>query len=245
MTNNITTKESSIKSKLVCSEDGKHTFAITKNFPDREGNKALVIQLYPTLTASDIDTTDITMLHMINHLDDLQLKEVTFVNLFSKVCKVRPSVKDMEIDEENLAQIKNIMLQSDFSEYVTIVAWGSSMEKNQIANEMKRRFIKMYREIVPKGILWQLTADDIYLKNESAVHVLYMGIRHKNSHWKLEKYHVPSTLQQEAQAKTQKSKAKKPSTSPALPNTKEKEAEQISADERANSILEESHIKLV
>ena len=85
------------------------------------------------------------------------------------------------------------------------------MEKNIIATEMKRRIIKMYKEAVPNGILWQLTADDIYLKNDSAVHVLYMGIRHKNSKWKLEKFTIPQELLQEGQDKKPKGKSKKDS----------------------------------
>jgi len=202
---------STISSTIVCSEDGKHTYMVRKQFPERNGNKALVIQLYPTLTETDVDTTDTTMLHFLNHLDDLQLKEVTFVNLFSKVCKARPSTKDLSVDEENLAQIQKLMQEKDFADCKVIVAWGTSMEKNIIATEMKRRIIKMYKEAVPNGVLWQLTADDIYLKNDSAVHVLYMGIRHKNSKWKLEKFTIPQELLQEGQDKKSKGRPKKDS----------------------------------
>ena len=85
------------------------------------------------------------------------------------------------------------------------------MEKNIIATEMKRRIIKMYKEAVPNGVFWQLTADDIYLKNDSAVHVLYMGIRHKNSKWKLEKFTIPQELLQEGQDKKHKGRPKKDS----------------------------------
>lgn len=203
---------STISSTILCSEDGKHTYMVRKQFPERSGNKAMVIQLYPTLTEDDVDTTDTTMLHFLNHLDDLQLKEVTFVNLFSKVCKARPSTKDLAIDEENLAQIKTLMQEKDFADCKVIVAWGTSMEKNVIATEMKRRIIKMYKEAVPNGVLWQLTADDIYLKNDSAVHVLYMGIRHKNSKWKLEKFTVPPELLREEPNKKGKGKPKKDTT---------------------------------
>ena len=204
--------KSTISSTILCSEDGKHTYMVRKQFPERTGNRALVIQLYPTLTEADIDTTDTTMLHFLNHLDDLQLKEVTFVNLFSKVCKARPSTRDLAIDEDNLAQIKLLMQEKDFADCKVIVAWGASMEKNIIATEMKRRIIKMYKEAVPNGVLWQLTADDIYLKNDSAVHVLFMGIRHKNSKWKLEKFNVPQELLREEQDKKAKGKQKKDTT---------------------------------
>lgn len=198
-----------IQSSMLCSEDGKHTYMVRKQFPEREGNKAMVIQLYPTLTAEDINTTDTTMLHFLNHLDDLQLKEVTFVNLFSKVCRARPSTKALAVDEDNLEQIKKLMQEKDFADCKVIVAWGSSMEKNTIATEMKRRIIQLYREAVPDGMLWQLTADDIYMKNESAVHALFMGIRHKNSKWKLEKFHVPEALVQTEPPKRGRGKQKK------------------------------------
>lgn len=198
-----------VRSSMLCSEDGRHTYMVRKQFPEREGNKAMVIQLYPTLTAEDINTTDTTMLHFLNHLADLQLKEVTFVNLFSKVCKARPSTKALAVDEDNLEQIKKLMQEKDFADCKVIVAWGSSMEKNTIATEMKRRIIQMYKEIVPDGILWQLTADDIYMKNESAVHALFMGIRHKNSVWKLEKFQIPEALMQTEPPKRGKGRPKK------------------------------------
>ena len=198
-----------VRSSMLCSEDGRHTYMVRKQFPERTGNKAMVIQLYPTLTAEDINTTDTTMLHFLNHLDDLQLKEVTFVNLFSKVCRARPSTKALAVDEDNLEQIKKLMQEKDFADCKVIVAWGSSMEKNVIATEMKRRIIQFYREAVPDGTLWQLTADDIYMKNESAVHALFMGIRHKNSKWKLEKFHVPEALVQTEPPKRGRGKQKK------------------------------------
>jgi len=197
MSNNIQTTASTMQSTIIASEDGNNTYLVKRTFPERTGNKALFIQLYPTLTAKDIDTMDNTMLHLMNHLDDLNLKEIAFANLFSKVCKARPSVTNLGIDEENLNQIKQFMQQEDFKDYYIVFAWGSSMKDNEIANEMKRRIIKMYWDIVPKGVLWQLTADDIYLMNDSATHVLYMGIRHKRSKWKLEPYLVPLELQPE------------------------------------------------
>ena len=67
----------------------------------------------------------------------------------------------------------------------------------------------MYKEAVPDGILWQLTADDIYMKNESAVHALFMGIRHKNSVWKLEKFQIPEALMQTEPPKRGKGRPKK------------------------------------
>lgn len=179
---------STVETSMICSEDGANTYVVRKNFKGREGNKAMIVQLYPTLIERDIDAADNTMLHLLNHLNDLNLKEVVFVNLFSKVCKMRPSVKQLEMDYENLNQIKQIMLEPDFKDWKVIIAWGSSMSSNVIAGEMKRNIIQMYREIVPDGVLWQLTADDIYMINEQAVHVLYMGIRHKASVWKLEKF---------------------------------------------------------
>lgn len=206
---NMKTVTSKIESSMICSEDGLNTYVVRKKFTDRTGNKALIVQLYPTLTEKDIDTVDTTMLHFLNHLDDLNLKEVAFVNLFSKVCRVRPSVKELSVDTANLAQIKKIMLEDDFADWKVIIAWGSSMEKNVIAGQMKREIIKLYREVVPDGVLWQLTADDIYMKNEAAVHALYMGIRHKNSHWNLEKYQIPVELTREEQSKNSKSNKSK------------------------------------
>lgn len=205
MTQVLKTVKSTIASSMVCSEDGLNTYVVRKKFTERTGNKALIVQLYPTLTEKDIDTVDTTMLHLLNHLDDLDLKEVAFVNLFSKVCRVRPSVKELAVDTTNLEQIEKIMREDDFADWKVIVAWGSSMEQNVIATQMKREIIKLYREIVPTGVLWQLTADDIYMKNESAVHALYMGIRHKNSRWKLEKYQIPEVLIREEQPKNNKS----------------------------------------
>lgn len=199
-----------VETSMICSEDGANTYVVRKNFKGREGNKALIIQLYPTLTENDIDAADNTMLHLLNHLNDLNLKEVVFANLFSKVCKSRPSIKQLEVDYENLNQLKQIMLEPDFKDWKVIIAWGSSMSSNVIAGEMKRSIIQMYKEIVPDGVLWQLTADDIYMKNEKAVHVLYMGIRHKTSVWKLEKFQDAEYLKPIAKPDKGEKKGKKP-----------------------------------
>ncbi len=41
------------------------------------------------------------------------------------------------------------------------------------------------------GKIYQITVDDLDSKNNIAVHVLFLGIRHSNSKWYYEEFKIP------------------------------------------------------
>ena len=114
-----TTKVSStVETEITTSTDGKNTYEIKKTFKNREGDKAIVILLYPTKNADNIAADDNTTQHIVSHINDLNLSELRIINLFSKVVTGgKMSYKRLQPDDDNLAYIESIMSKKDFKEY--------------------------------------------------------------------------------------------------------------------------------
>ncbi len=93
---------SNIKTTLVTSDDGVYTYSITKTLEDVEGDKAIIVLLYPTRTKENINGNDTTVSHLIAHMRDMNLSEITIINLFSKVVKSKLSAKGLTVDESNM-----------------------------------------------------------------------------------------------------------------------------------------------
>ena len=90
---NSITVESVLKTKLSASADGTHTYSITKSLETAVGDSAIVVLLYPTMTGEKINCCDTTITHLVSHMQDMGLKEITIINLFSKVIKAKLSTK--------------------------------------------------------------------------------------------------------------------------------------------------------
>lgn len=95
------TTVSTIKTELVSSDDGEHTYSVTKTLEGVQGDKAVMVLMYPTRNAENIHSDDTTFLHIISHMQDMGLSEITIINLFSKVVKTKLSAKGLEVDEDN------------------------------------------------------------------------------------------------------------------------------------------------
>ena len=85
------TTVSTIKTELVSSDDGENTYAVTKTLEGVQGDKAVMVLMYPTRNAENIHSDDTTLLHIISHMQDMGLSEITIINLFSKVVKTKLS----------------------------------------------------------------------------------------------------------------------------------------------------------
>lgn len=178
------TTTSAIKTTLVSSEDGTHTYSITKTLDGAEGGKAIIVLLYPTRTAENFTSDDTTLNHLVSHMRDMSLRELTIINLFSKVVKAKLSAKGLAIDEDNLTYIENeIMSAKDFKDTKFIVAWGSSMETCKACQDMKANLVKLFRKHSPKGMIYQLATPS--MPNECCPHPLWFGIRCKFEKWYL------------------------------------------------------------
>ena len=65
----------------VGTDDGKSTYEIRRKWGE-EGKKALVIELYPTISVENCGMLDVSTMHLINHVNDFEWKEMRIVNLY-------------------------------------------------------------------------------------------------------------------------------------------------------------------
>lgn len=197
---------SNIQTTLVSSDDGEHTYSITKSLDTNEGGKGVIVLMYPTRTAENINGEDTTISHLIAHMKDLNLKEITIINLFSKVVKSKLSAKGLSVDEDNMKYIKdNIMNKDDFKDKKFILAYGNSMQSCKACNDSKELIINLFKKYNPKGKIYQLAAKS--MQNENCPHPLWLGIRCKFQEWYLKEY-VCSSDNAKAETK-EKNTAKK------------------------------------
>ena len=86
---NMVTERFQMEVTAVGSDDGTHTYEIQRKWREK-GKNSLVVELYPTLTASRCGSMDVSTMHLINHVQELGWGEVRIVNLYSKVFSEKP-----------------------------------------------------------------------------------------------------------------------------------------------------------
>ena len=177
-----------VETILQTSEDGTHTYSVTKLTEGEMKRHLIVVMLYPTRTEENMLADDDTMCHILTHLKELDFDAVTVLNLFSKVVNgCRLSVRGLEVDRENLDYICERYIKNEvFRESIWVVAWGSAHSTSKVINESKIEFLTSWTEQFPKGKMYQLTAKGIDTKAGQMTHPLYLGIRSKFGKWKLE-----------------------------------------------------------
>jgi hypothetical protein len=166
----------------VCSEDGKHTFEITKFIkgvpPQR---KAIMILLYPTKDYNTIGRADdLTTTFIMQHLNDpdIQITELKIINLFSQVVNGKLSTRGIPVDEMNLRYIESeILSKKSFKDYLIIVGWGGSLKSCQSANETKFKLLTMIQKHNPSVKVLQLSTSQLQSNNTGNIHPLALGIR--------------------------------------------------------------------
>ena len=159
-----------------CSDDGNCA----------ETEEALMITLHPTTNKVQID---LCTQHILRHLEELGLKKLHLLYLFSNVCPVRPSVKELTLEDDNFAFLGQAL--QNYKNAKLIIGWGSSMSNCATAISAKKRILEMMTSREDKQ-LWQLGC-----KEEGAtenMHPLFMGIRYSNSKWLLKHYEIPEEL---------------------------------------------------
>ena len=74
--------EGTLKTTVVADDEQKHVYEICREF-DTDGDEVILLTLYPTLV--EPNTFDLSSIHLMNHSsdEDLKLKKVHFVYLFS------------------------------------------------------------------------------------------------------------------------------------------------------------------
>ena len=67
------TIKTSIETELICSDDGKNTYCITKRLNGVEGETGIVIMLFPTRNEKNLNADDSTINHIVAHMGDFGL----------------------------------------------------------------------------------------------------------------------------------------------------------------------------
>lgn len=190
----------SIITTIVTDAERKHCYEVEKTCPELQGKVGIIIGLYPTQGSleSDVFSMDKSTLHLMQHLQELGLRSVKIINLFSRIVKgSRMSTRNLLVDTPNLQYIQELMQKPDFKEALMIVSFGSSMSTSLACNQSKEELFKLFRKYNPSGKIFQLTSKNLATKNNSATHLLYMGIRFGNVSWYIEEYKIPTELQGE------------------------------------------------
>jgi len=193
----VKTTKSTITTTLITSEDDKYTYEIRKETGNDKQKVAVIIMLYPGVTSNDINYCDNTTQSIIDHMPDLDVGSVRILNLFSKVCSARMSTRSITIDQDNLKYIESVMKEKNSSDYLWIFAWGSSMSSCKFANQTKRMILELMEKYLKERKPQQITVEGLEVKNENAVHPLFLKIRYGNCTWLLEDYVLPKELRAE------------------------------------------------
>ncbi len=129
------TQKSVLERSVVLSDDEFHCYEICHTLQNVKGNSAFLVTLYPSYAGHKLDSTT---LHIINHMQELGLKQIRIINLFSKIVHGnKMSTRGIEIDTNNMKYIEKIMQEKDFLEKPFILGWGSSLASSLVANQTK------------------------------------------------------------------------------------------------------------
>lgn len=188
------THNSCIETEIICSPDNKNTYCITKRLKGGEGETGIIVMLFPTRNADNMNADDSTLNHIVAHLSDFGFNEVKIINLFAKVVSARISARGLEVDSENMKFIDDVILaDKDLNKQKFILAWGNSMETSKAVNDSKRQIIEMFLNKIPKGKIYQIVCPERDI-TDGACHPLFLGIRAKTSKWRLLEYNIDKIL---------------------------------------------------
>ncbi len=172
-------------------DDGKNTYEIRRKW-DEKGKKAVVIELYPTITVENCGILDSSTMYLLNHVKDFGWGEMRVVNLYATVISNKPSVK--ELNHDSLAYIEEIFEEEDIHTYDIVIAWGNSLSSHQ--NTIKTK-IDLLSILERKGLSKNvkcITASGLNTKQSVGIHPLYLGLHCSKDKWQLSEYPLKESL---------------------------------------------------
>ena len=188
------THNSCIETEIICSPDNKNTYCITKRLKGVEGETGIIVMLFPTRNADNMNADDSTLNHIVAHLDNFGFNEVKIINLFSRVVNSRISSRGLQVDTENMKFIEDVILaDKELNKQKFIVAWGNSMETSKAVNDSKKQVIEMFLNKLSKGKIYQIVCPERDI-TDGACHPLFLGIRAKTSRWRLMEFNTDKIL---------------------------------------------------
>lgn len=174
----------------VGSDDGRSTYEIHRKWAEK-GKKALVIELYPTLTADKCGSMDVSTMHLMNHVQELGWSEVRIVNLYSRVFSEKPTVSRLSADDNNLSYIEEILEEQDIGGYDIVIAWGNTLISHRQTIQAKTDLLNMIKE---KGLAEQVKCIVTDNLKADGMHPLYLGLRHSKDVWSLQPFPLEKVL---------------------------------------------------
>lgn len=204
----------SMQVEVVGSADSKETYEVRRQWQQGLG-KAIVIEIYPTISVSNPMILDISSLHLLNHSRELELGEIRIVNLYPTVFASKPTVSRLTQSVENLEYIKDILTAPDIAEWDIIIAWGSSLSTHDTTNHIKRMVLNLIKECGLINQTKHIVTQYLDTEKQLGTHPLYLGLRHGSEKWELDSYPVLSILgegpeqEKDKKAAISKKKAKK------------------------------------
>lgn len=184
------TVEKETKTILHTSDDGSHTYSLTKILNGERNKHMILVSLYPTRTEQNLTSDDDTTKHLLTHLPELGFDSVSIINLFSKVVKgCRMSTKNIQVDKINLDFCRDAyILNKAFEDSTWVIAWGATGSTSKGIRDAKIQLLELWGKQFPKKKLYQLTAPGIDSEEVVAVHPLFLGIRASHAKWGLKEY---------------------------------------------------------
>ena len=203
-------EEFNMRTELVASEDGTHTYEVRRTWSE-DGKKALVLELYPTLSLGRTDELDLSTLHLLNHAKDFGWGMVRIVNLYSLVCNGgKPKASDLLYDDENMAYIEDILESEDIGEYDIVIATGNSLSTHAATIETKTDIFEMLRDKGLSGQTKCIVTDSMDVNKSSGVHPLFLGLHYGKDVWRLETFDIEEELKLLSEAMKPKTKVSEP-----------------------------------
>ena len=159
---------------IVGTDDGRETYEIRRTF-DVEGKSAVLIALYPTVSLLNPIKMDSSTMYLLNHMHELGYNDIRIVNLFSKVFERKPSLKQLRESQDNISHIESLLDKVKADSMDIIIAWGLSMKRNKLSNEIKLQILEMIRDKGLEKYVKELTS--VELEQETLCpHMLWMGL---------------------------------------------------------------------
>ena len=177
------------------SEDGRETYEVRRVW-DSKAKKALVLELYPTISTKNSMNLDTSTLHLLNHCKELGWGEIRIVNLYPYVFSNKPTVKDLHESVENIEYIRDILTSKDIDEYDIVIAYGSSLSSHACTEHIKRNILMMLKEYKLDTQVKHIVTPSMDTKAQMGTHPLFLGLRYSSQVWELEPFPLKAALEQ-------------------------------------------------
>lgn len=191
----MTTQKISMSISVIGTDDGKETYEVRRRWNDT-AKKALVIELYPTISTKNPMNLDISTLHLLNHSEELGWGDVRIVNLYPYVFDNKPSVNELHESVNNMEYIRDILSSKDIDEYDIVIAYGTSLSTHACTQHIKRNILLMLREHKLDLQVKHIITNSIDSRKQRGTHPLYLGLRHSSEKWELEAFPLEVALEE-------------------------------------------------